>query len=107
MRSYCFAVVVIASLASPSVGDAQPAPDTAKFQTTILNLRACIRANAPPAYIAGIRSYDEAFQYFLGRCYSAFSNSLASLGASDAATGSFRLIVRDEWLAFRQHIGGF
>lgn len=104
---HCLAFVVIASLVLTTAATAQPAPDTAKFQPTILNLRACIRANAPPAHIAGIRSYDEAFRYFLNRCYVPFSTSLASLGASDAATGSFRLIVREEWAAFREHISGF
>lgn len=89
----------------PSISMAQPAGDTAKFQPTILNLRACIRANAPPAQIAGIRAMDEAMQFFRDRCYAAFASGLAKLDASDAAPGSFRLLVREEWSAFSAHVG--
>lgn len=94
--------VIAALLAGPAA--AQPAGDTTKFQPTILNLRACIRANAPPAYLAEVRTHNDAFRYFLDRCYQPFSSDLATLGASDAATGSFRLIVGEEWSAFLMHV---
>lgn len=98
------AALALVAIAAPA--SAQPAGDTGKFQPAILNLRGCIRANAPPAWIAEVRSYDQALKYFLGRCYPPFSGELARLGASDAATGSYRLIVRDEWSAFLVHVGG-
>jgi hypothetical protein len=97
------AALVLFALAAPA--SAQPADDTAKFQPAILNLRGCIRSSAPAAFIAEVRTYDQALSYFLGRCYPPFSEALARLNASDAATGSYRLIVREEWTAFRLHAG--
>jgi hypothetical protein len=102
MKPAAIASLAVASSMSIAVG--QPAGDTAKYQPTILSLRACIRANAPPAYIAGIRAYDEALRYLHDRCYQKFTAGLAALGAGDAAAGSFRLVVRDEWIAFLVHI---
>lgn len=88
--------------ASASIAAAQ---DTAKYQPAILDLRACIRANAPPALIAGVRGIDEAFQYFRAPCYQPFDVKLTQLGAADASAGGFRLIVREEWDAFLIHTG--
>lgn len=94
--------LILALLAGSAA--AQPTGGTAKFQPTILNLQACIRANAPPAHLAGVRSYDEAHRYFHERCYARFASDLVALGAGDAAAGSFRHILAQEWSAFSQHL---
>jgi hypothetical protein len=97
-----FLVIAMAAFAAPTV--AQPTGDTAKYQPAILNVRACIRGNAPPAHIAGIRDVNEAYLFFKDRCYVSFDTALTKLGAGDAAPGSFRLLVQEEWAAFRVHI---
>jgi hypothetical protein len=97
-------LAIMASAVLTSAAIAQSTGDTAKYQPTILNLRACIRANAPPAYVGGIRTLDDAFVFLRDRCFAAFSSGLTALGAADAATGSFRLVVRDEWVVFMDHI---
>jgi hypothetical protein len=101
-NSALFLVAAMAAFAAPAV--AQPTSDTAKYQPAILNVRACIRENAPPAHIAGIRDVDEAYLFFKDRCYVSFETALTKLGAGDAAPGSFRLLVQEEWTAFRLHI---
>lgn len=95
-------MVLIASSVSVA---AQPTGDTAKFQPAILNLQACIRANAPPAHIAGVRSFEEAVTWLRPKCYGAFAIELETLGAGDATAGGFRHAVRVEWAAFRAHLG--
>jgi hypothetical protein len=84
---------------------AQPTGDTTKYQPVILNARACMRANSPPAYIAGIRDINDAYQYLLQRCYQRYQAELTQLGAADAAEGSFRNLIRDEWPAFMASLG--
>jgi hypothetical protein len=96
---------IVLTAAWVSNATAQPTGDTAKYQPVILDLRACIRANAPPAHIAGVRSMADALAYFQERCFAAFSSGLAKHGAGDAASGGFRLIASDEWDAFRRHVG--
>lgn len=102
MMARAFAVWLVVT--TPAI--AQPTGDTTKFQPAILNAMACIRANAPPAYVASIRSVVDAAAYFQARCLKQFSASLAENGAAEAAPGSFRLIVREEWAAFCAHVGG-
>lgn len=97
-----FLVIAMAASAAPTV--AQPTGDTEKYQPAILNVRACIRGNAPPAHIAGIRNIHEAYLFFKDRCYVSFVTALTKLGAGDAAPGSFRLLVQEEWAAFSIHI---
>jgi hypothetical protein len=83
---------------------AQPATDTAKYQPAISRTTACVRANAPPAHIEGVRQLDAFYAYMQSRCYPKFAAALAALGAPDAAEGGFRLIVRDEWQKFQIHL---
>jgi hypothetical protein len=90
-NSAVFLAISMATFAAPTV--AQPTGDTTKYQPAILNVRACIRGNAPPAHIAGIRDVNEAYLFFKDRCYVTFNTALTNLGAGDAAPGSFRLLV--------------
>lgn len=100
-----YAVGIAAALALTTAAAAQPAPDTAKYQPAILDLRACIRSNEPPAHIAGIHTLQAATEYLRVRCYAPYSLKLTGLGAGDAAMGSFRLVVTEEWTQFMVHLG--
>jgi hypothetical protein len=101
-NSAAFFAVAMAAFAAPAV--AHPTGDTAKYQPAISDARACIRGNAPPANIAGIRNLDEAFLLLKDRCYVSFDAALTKLGAGNAAPGSFRLLIREGWAAFGRHI---
>jgi hypothetical protein len=97
-----FSVIAMATMCSASALS-QPSGDDGKFNPAILDLRACVRANAPPAYLEGTRTVEDAIAYLRPRCMGSFAIALEQLGAGDAAAGGFRVVVRDEWIAFYSH----
>lgn len=103
MRGLLIAAAIAASAVASA--SAQPLRDTEKYQPAVLELRACIRAKAPPAHIAGIHTMDQAIPYFSQRCLRNYKWRLTALDAGDAVSGSFRLIVREEWGAFLASMG--
>lgn len=101
MNAAAFALMFV--LVSPAA--AQPAPETAKFQPAIQEVRACLHSQAPAAYIASEPGPPDAFEFLKARCYPRFEAQISALGAADAALGSFRMIANEEWVAFKSHMG--
>ena len=90
--SAVFLAIAMAVFATPTI--APPTGDTEKYQPAILNVRACIRGNAPPAHIAGIRDVNEAYLFFKERCYVSFDTALTKLGAGTPRPEAFDFLSK-------------
>jgi len=93
---------------TPSVLLAQPANE----HPMISRLRACVQATAPAAEITGVRTAEEAIEFFNRRCDMAPLNDMTlsnsnnvAKDAGAVAPGSFRVVIREEWASFRAHAG--
>ena len=95
--------ITLLLLITPSLALAQSTGSREGLQHVIFNLRSCVRAHAPTAQAAGVRTKNEAVEFLLQKCDAALESDFAKLGAgalTPVPPGIFRRAVQDEWAAF-------
>jgi hypothetical protein len=81
----------------PAVQSAAPPIDETAMKATAMQARACIRGNILNAYVAGVYGYDQATEYFISHCLSAFVASMRSMGFNDdLAVPAFKILMLQE-----------
>jgi hypothetical protein len=98
IKTISIAASLIAIAAAPSL--ARSVHDDSRLQTVISVLRGCVRSNSQAAQTAGVRSSNEAAEFFSQRCYATIANALAEAKNVVVPPGRFRYVIQEEWATF-------
>lgn len=78
---------------------------------SVSGLRACVRARAPDALAAGVRTADEVANYFIKVCVPLFGiflnpNNIQTEEIGPLVPGIYRRVLEEEWSAFLERANG-